>query len=106
MVSKADRSAIIANLNGGMPISTIAMAFKLHQEQLLRVVKRFKETGCIEHRPRSGIPQTTRSQRSESWLRRRSIEIHKEALGNWPRSTTSAVNLCSDKETSGKALSH
>lgn len=43
-----------------MPIPVIAKALKLHKKEVLRIVKRFEETGCIEDCRRSERPQTTK----------------------------------------------
>lgn len=59
MVWKEDRFVIVAHHKRRMSIPLIAKALKLRREQVHCVVQRFKETGWIEDRQRSGRPRIT-----------------------------------------------
>src|SRR5688572_18911259 len=52
------RAAIIAAVNAGQKKSVVVECFSVSPSAVIRILQRFKDTGTLESKPRSGRPES------------------------------------------------
>jgi len=58
----------IGMLEGGMAVNDVAVSFGVHRTTIWRLAQRFRTTGTVKDRPRSGRPKRLTS-REERYIR-------------------------------------
>jgi transposase len=94
-ISQCERHLIIFLYKEGLTQRSIAAKVQKGQSTVGYIIKKFKETGCISNRKRSGRPRKT-SKRDDAVLRRLSLKnrcwTSPELKREWQQST--GVNVC------------
>lgn len=84
MTTNQDREAIIALHKRGKKPKDIISALKLPQSTVYKAIKRYKELGTSEDRPRSGRPVTEQPQPMSTKSNAVFIEIQYDQCEKWP----------------------
>ncbi|TKR73704.1 hypothetical protein L596_020984 [Steinernema carpocapsae] len=81
MVSEEDRHAVVSFYKKGWKNCKISSTLKLKKYEVSRVLKRYKETGSVEDRPRSGKLVTARTKAMKNRIRCRVKRNPEQSLG-------------------------
>ena len=66
-LTTSDRHRVLALLDAGVGPAEVARRFNVNERTLRRHVRRYRETGDVRDRPRSGRPRCT-TQRQDRWI--------------------------------------